>query len=55
LYPAVAAAVVVVVGVEGIVDLKMRCSVEAEHLECWEMTARGKAIELTSRRWKGIW
>jgi hypothetical protein len=60
LYPVVAAVavavkVVVDVDVEGIVDLKVMCSVEAEHSECWEMTVHGKTIELTSGRWKEIW
>jgi hypothetical protein len=37
-----------------VVDLR-KCFAGAVLLEHWEMTVHGKAIELTSGRWKEIW
>jgi hypothetical protein len=61
LFPAVvtaaaaAAAVVAAAADEKIVDLKAKYFAGAEDLECWEMIAHGKRIELSSGRWKEIW
>lgn len=61
LYPvetavAVAAVAVVVIGTAGRpTDRRGKYFATAERLECWEMIAHGKVIELASGRWKEIW
>lgn len=52
---AVAEAVVVIATAGTPIDQEGRCFATAGRLQCWEMIAHGKVIELTSGRWMEIW